>query len=253
MVDQRVFQLALANLVGQAEEIEGVRVLEQLLGQIGLGRRQGLLEVRNGPALAAVKVRFDLMNQHGAGPAMFRGFAGVPDPFHGILQLFDQNGVVPPRNFGDGFWQMHSVQFSHRLWENWGRQVSHRLWEIRKFFRIAKIERPHPPDVCRGEPLDPGKRGLDVSRQSFNNALAPAFSLLPLDDQMPNLPVQLDQFPIHREGGADLRLADSMLDRLEQLRIAGRQIRSRYRWNGAISRCQLFLACHVFRSSISAV
>jgi hypothetical protein len=43
-----------------------------------------------------------------------------------------------------------------------------------------------------------GKLALQVCRQPINDLGAPSFPLLPLDDVAANLPIQEDQFAIHR-------------------------------------------------------
>jgi hypothetical protein len=45
VIDQRLLHLALAARIGRAEEVEHVRILEHLGGQVRLGRRQRRAEV----------------------------------------------------------------------------------------------------------------------------------------------------------------------------------------------------------------
>jgi hypothetical protein len=78
----------------------------------------------------------------------------------------------------------------------------------------------------KGEnPASPGERLLDVFRQPLHDALAPAFALLPLDDQPADVPVELDHLPVDGDGRLQLRRADPALEVFEQLRVPRRQSR----------------------------
>ena len=60
MVHETLLQLPFRARLGGAEEVEQVRVLERLRGQIGVGRRQRPREVGDGAALALVQAALDL-------------------------------------------------------------------------------------------------------------------------------------------------------------------------------------------------
>ena len=109
MFHQSPLQFALPCLVGQRKEIEDVGVLEYLLSQVGLSRRQRLREVGDRPALAAVEVQLDLMHQHGPRPAMLDGFFGVPEALLRVLEFLDQYDVVAPGNFCHSLRQIYPV------------------------------------------------------------------------------------------------------------------------------------------------
>ena len=61
------------------EEIEIIWVFERLFGEIGLRRRQGALKVGDGFALALVQLRFNVVREDRAGPAMFDGLVRIPE------------------------------------------------------------------------------------------------------------------------------------------------------------------------------
>src|SRR5262249_23809200 len=100
MFDEASFEIALFGLSGEREEVECVRILQQLASKIGLWRRQGALEVRASLALAAVEIALDPVDQDVAAPAMFNGRLCVPEPLFEILDLLDQDDVVPPGKSG---------------------------------------------------------------------------------------------------------------------------------------------------------
>src|SRR5690606_11005954 len=70
VVDQGLLDLALAARVGGAEEVEQVRILEDLRGHVRVGRGQGVLEVVERLALALVGAAVDLELQDAAAPAV---------------------------------------------------------------------------------------------------------------------------------------------------------------------------------------
>lgn len=42
------------------------------------------------------------------------------------------------------------------------------------------------------------KRGLEIERQSLDDGFAPAELLVLFHDPVPNVPVEQDEFPVHR-------------------------------------------------------
>jgi hypothetical protein len=96
MLQQLGFKLALTVPVGHRDEVEDVRVLGQVLGQIRVRRRQGRLEVGDGFARALTELGVDLVHQNVSRPAVFDSRRGIPEPDARILQLLKQDDVVPP-------------------------------------------------------------------------------------------------------------------------------------------------------------
>ena len=60
MVHETLLQLPFRARLGGAEEVEQVRVLERLRGQIGVGLRQRLREIRDRLSLPLVQAALDL-------------------------------------------------------------------------------------------------------------------------------------------------------------------------------------------------
>ena len=60
VIHETLLELPFRARLGGAEEVEQVRGLERLRGQIGVGRRQRLREVGDGAALTLVQARADL-------------------------------------------------------------------------------------------------------------------------------------------------------------------------------------------------
>ena len=96
MAEQSRFEFLLGGLLGEREELELVGILERLAGEVGLGRGEGLLEVRARLALALVQVALDPVHEDAAAPAVLDGLAGVPEPLLGPLQFLQQRQIVVP-------------------------------------------------------------------------------------------------------------------------------------------------------------
>jgi hypothetical protein len=99
VIDEPHFKVSLDGGGVQGHEVEQVRVLERLLGEVAVGRGQGLRKVVDGFALALVEVGFNLNSQDGAAPAVFQRLGRVPEPLGGILDFFEKTYVVIPRYF----------------------------------------------------------------------------------------------------------------------------------------------------------
>ena len=65
MIHQGLLDLALTPGIGRPEEVEDVRVLEDLAGHVRRGGRERRREVGHGPAPAFVDAAFDLHPQDG--------------------------------------------------------------------------------------------------------------------------------------------------------------------------------------------
>ena len=100
----------------KCEEIEIVWVFERLFGEIGLRRRQGALKVGDGFAFAFVQLRFNVVREHRAGPAMFDGLVSIPEPDERSFQFGPAAGKLCPHgNSAMGCWRSRCGQFSHKL------------------------------------------------------------------------------------------------------------------------------------------
>ena len=98
MTDERGFELALMERLGEREEVENVGVLERLLGELRLrgGERDG--EVGDGTAVPRVCPRSDLEGEDVAGPAVCESLFHVPTARCKIFDLLHDDDVVRPRN-----------------------------------------------------------------------------------------------------------------------------------------------------------
>jgi hypothetical protein len=97
MFEQAALQLSLLRVGAQGQEVEVVWVLENLLRQLGLRRRQGPVEVGQGFALPVVEPALDLVDEHVAAPAVLDRLPHVPEALVWFLDLIQENAVVEPR------------------------------------------------------------------------------------------------------------------------------------------------------------
>lgn len=93
MEEQTAFQLPLLCTGGQRQEIEVVGIFENLRREIGIGRREGLLKVREGFPLSLMQPAADLMDQNIATPAMLDRRAQIS---FAILEPVQQNPEMTP-------------------------------------------------------------------------------------------------------------------------------------------------------------
>lgn len=96
VLDQAVFDVFFAGILGQGEEIEVVRILKNLLDKIGLGSGQGSFEIGGGLALAVNQIAFDVKHEHVPAPAVFEGGLGIPEALRAIFYLVQNDAVVEP-------------------------------------------------------------------------------------------------------------------------------------------------------------
>src|SRR5205085_12434913 len=91
--DEIVLGHTLVGFASDGEEVEGVWILERLLGEVGLRTGQSSHEVGGGLALAYVGPLRDLGLQGRAAPAVFFGAVGVPEPVFGAPEFLEQQNV----------------------------------------------------------------------------------------------------------------------------------------------------------------
>lgn len=91
------FEVAFLRLPCEGQEVEVVRVFEELLRKVGLWRREDSLEVRDGFPLALVETAFDVNDEHIAAPTVLNGALDVPEALCGVLDLVQEHAVVEPR------------------------------------------------------------------------------------------------------------------------------------------------------------
>lgn len=176
---------ALLGVLGQAEEVEDIRILERVAREIGLQWRQPLRKIGDRIASACVRGRLDLHDQHAARPAVFEHLGGIPVAMRGTFDLVEQGAKVEPRNL-----------------------CSRLLHKFR--IRPCLRKRAHVFQVAWRETAHVRERGLEVARQLIHDGGAPSLLLLPLENIAPDLPVQLDQLPVRTGGRALARALDAL-------------------------------------------
>ena len=211
----------------QREKIKIVRVLERLLREIGLRRRQGAFKIGDGFAFAFVQLGFNVVRR------------------------------APPLATSHVRWSCGHTRGAESGWEIFSN--SHTLCVPTGFLpqAVADFDRPILPQAV-AESLNPnfqraagafgfyqskrGKRtasasqrcaakthpfwetaGVQVFRQLFDHLLAVAFGILRLDDDFPNVPIKQNQLAVDGNRRAQLRRADTRLEVGEQIGIATRK------------------------------
>src|SRR5271157_1702052 len=93
MGEKPSFQVSLARILADHQEVEIVGVFRNLLGEVGLRRRQGAIKIGLSPPLTAIQATLDLMHQDIAAPPMLDCRSQVPLPFRGIFDLVEQHAI----------------------------------------------------------------------------------------------------------------------------------------------------------------
>lgn len=75
--DERLVDLPFGGTGTEGEEVEDVRVLDRLPGEVELRGRQGLDEVHDGQVLAFMEPALDLEDEDVPAPAVLDGFTDV--------------------------------------------------------------------------------------------------------------------------------------------------------------------------------
>ena len=78
----------------------------------------------------------------------------------------------------------------------------------------------HSPDVSRRETAHARELGLEILGQFLDDGLSPTLGALALDDQLADLPVEFDKFPVDGQRGAELGRADTLFELREKLMVA---------------------------------
>jgi hypothetical protein len=149
------FELLLANIMGQGEKVEVVRILDELLGQVGLGRRKCPAEVGGCFPLPVIEAAFDLVDENVSAPAVGDGLSDVPLALGGRFNHVQKSNVVAPWN------------------------LSNSLLDY-CFFRPGLGESPHVQQVCTGKALHVGKFRMKIRGELLDDLRAPACKPLAL-------------------------------------------------------------------------
>lgn len=177
VLQQAAVDVTLAGVLGQAEEVEVVGVLEQGHSQFGLRRWEGAVEVGGRAALAAVEIRIDLCVEYCAAPAVGNRGLRVPDSLRLFPNALKKSNIVTPG------------QLSDKLSDN---------CLVRP--RLGKT--PHTQQVSPPEAPESREFPPQVARQFLRRTRSPACRRLASKDLRPNLPVQEDEFAINLQGRA---------------------------------------------------
>ncbi len=92
--DQGALEPALMNVSGEPKELEVVVLVDDLLHQLALRRRQRAGEVRQRLALPLVALGGDVVFEHLAGPAILDCLRRIPEPNLAVFELGEQGDVV---------------------------------------------------------------------------------------------------------------------------------------------------------------
>jgi hypothetical protein len=78
LLEQPALEVSLLRVGAQREEVEDVGVLQALLGEVGVGRRERGLEIRQRLASAPVQAGLDLCLENRTAPSVLDGPPRVP-------------------------------------------------------------------------------------------------------------------------------------------------------------------------------
>ena len=96
MRHEAALEMTLLRIGGEGHEVEDVRVLQRLLREVGLRRRERVREIRERFAGARVESRLDLRDQNVARPAVLDRLPNVPEPVVGSFEAIEEPHVVTP-------------------------------------------------------------------------------------------------------------------------------------------------------------
>jgi len=182
--EEGLFEVALAGVGAEGEEVEVVGVFEEVAGEIGLAVGEGSLEVGEGLALTVEEAAFDLEDEDVAAPALAEGLFDVPEAFRRVVEEIKEAEVVAPRQL------CNRVLHNCRVGPGFG-------------------EGAHVFEIAGRKALDGGEGEAEVGGELVDDPGAPALLPLAEEDFAPEVPVEQDEFAVHREGGAELRRLDA--------------------------------------------
>jgi len=190
VADQFGFQLAFVERFGQGEEIENIGILEGLLHQVRLMRRQRQGEIGPGLAVPGMGLRLDLHRQNVPAPAVGKGLLHVPVSRWNVFDLFHQNNVMKPGNCPE----QRGSRFCRRLRHFYrGTYFCRRLRQKCGRIGILPVKSNHPPDIALRKTLQFGHLVFQLPCQPWNDCRTPAFELLARANDAADVPIQADQ------------------------------------------------------------
>src|ERR1035437_5101121 len=187
-----MFEVALLCLRRKGEEIEIVRIFDELLGEIRLCRWQSRLKVRERLPLPPVKATLNLHDENVPAPAVGGGLFRVPEPFLWTLHQVKEPDIVAPG------------QLCNRLLHNWP----------------SLREGPHVFEIPRRKPPHLRELYVEILSKALNDLRAPAVFTLASENLLPNPPVEQNQLLINGQGRANLRRPNLALQEGKKILIA---------------------------------
>ncbi len=161
------------------------RVLEHLLGEIGLRRGQHPCEISLCLALALVEPGVDLVSQDCPTPAVLVGHLGVPVALRRVRDGVEQPHDVPP-----------------------GQSGSSLLPKLR--LGICGRKGTHVAEIAGRETRHVEERAAQVGGEARDHSCSPSVGLLTLANRAPDVPIQGDQLAVDRERSSHLRRVDAL-------------------------------------------
>ena len=201
MHQQAPLNLPFVRVFGHGQEIEVVRVFQNLFSQIGAGRGKCALKIGQRLPFPLMQGALDLEDQDISAPAVFDRSAEIPLSFDRGFQPVEQDHMMTPG------------QLCSKLLHNW-------------LVGPGRGKRPHVLEASCAETLDAGKLSLQVMCQPLDNLGAPALGILASEDLPAYPPVEEDQFPAHGKGGANLGGADAGFQLLKEFGVTGGCLKS---------------------------
>jgi len=201
--NQCILEFALLELRPELQEVEDLRVPDELLRKLGLWLRQSDGEVRHRGTLALDEPTLDVVDEDIAAPAVLDGGLGIPSTFLWLLNPVEQHLVVAPWNLCSNLLHKFGVGPGHS-------------------------EGPHVLEVAHREAGHLGEGAAQVLREPVDHLRSPPLMLLAAQDVAAELPVQQHHLPVGGDGRARLRLSDALLHRGEPALVADREGRVGY-------------------------
>ena len=98
VLEQTAFEIAFDRVIVEGQEVEVVRIFEQILDKIGLRTGERAHKVGRRLTLAEMKRRIDLERQDISAPAVFDSGTSVPAANLWIIELVEDDAIVEPRD-----------------------------------------------------------------------------------------------------------------------------------------------------------